>query len=89
MSTKITVLWVTATMFLSMGFVGNLKSILVRKDFEPVTATIDEIVDKDMRVFFADTFETLLDSPVHNSVVARRLLCQARKTDGIFKMRQA
>ncbi len=82
-SAKLQLLWIFATFFLTMAFVGNLKSILVKKTYEPETSSIREIIDKDMRVFIYEGvvgFLGLLEDKVTIDI-----LSQARKTNGIYK----
>ncbi len=86
-STKLQFVWVVATSFICMGFVGNLKSILVRKQYEPKTSSFEEIVEKDMRVFIAKDLESVLELNSFNSPIDKRLLCQARKTEGIYTLK--
>ncbi len=85
-STKLYFLWIVATFFLTMGFVGNIKAILVKKEYEPRTSTLYEMVDKDMAVYFPAGFEMIFQMNSRYSELNRRILCQARKTEGIYQV---
>ncbi len=69
-----------------MAFVGNLKSALVRKAYNPVTPSLNALVDKDMLVAITDTLDMYLEQDYSNSTIYKRILCQARKTNGILKL---
>ncbi len=86
LSTKLNVLWVIVTMLLSMSFVGNLKSTLMRKDFESVAKTKEEVVDKDMKILMSKGMEPLLEGFSVESDIDKRILCQIRKTNGFFEL---
>ncbi len=66
--TLVTFMWVAATTFLSMAFTGNLKSSLVRKNYEERTMTLNEIVDKDLTIHMSNTMENYLDSDISDLV---------------------
>ncbi len=77
-------LWVLATAFISMAFVGNLKSTLVKKSYEPKTQTLNEMIDKDMPVFITIAKAMYLERDYTNSPLNKRLLCQVKKTKEAF-----
>ncbi len=79
-STKLHIVWIVATTFLSMAFVGNLKSALVQKKYESRTLTVTEMLDKDMLLFMPDTMEMFLENDYTNSSINKRILYQSRKT---------
>ncbi len=79
-STKLHIMWVVATTFLSMAFVGNLKSALVRSKYESRTLTVSEMIDKDMALFMAITMDMYLENDYTNSIINKRILCQSKKT---------
>ncbi len=79
-------MWVVATMVLSMSFVGNLKSILMKKDFETTTATREEIVDKDMRILMPKEMEAIMEAYSNHNNIDERILCQTRKTKGFYNV---
>ncbi len=72
-------IWVVATVFLSMAFLANLKSSLMKTQFNKRTMTLNEIVDKDMRVISSATFTSFLEDSKTNSLINQRLLCQIKK----------
>ncbi len=78
--------WVLATTFLSMAFVGNLKSALVRNGFEPRTQSLSEMVDKDTLIIMPEALENYLEMDDSDSLINKRILCQARKTNGVLKI---
>ncbi len=84
-SGKLHLLWVFITMILSMSFVGNLKSILMKKDFEPMASTKAEIVDMDMKILVRYGMEPILEMYASVNDIDNRLLCQARKSNGFYK----
>ncbi len=77
--------WVVLTMFLTMTFVGNLKSSLVRKNFEKRTMTRAEMIDKDMIVHTSSTSIDWYKTPQAQLYpLNKRLLCQAQKKNSIY-----
>ncbi len=77
--------WVVLTMFLTMTFVGNLKSSLVRKNFEKRTMTRDEMIDKDMLIHTSTTSLDWYKTPqAQLDPLNIRLLCQAEKKKSIY-----
>ncbi len=79
-SIKLHFMWIIATTFLSMAFVGNLKSALVQKNYESRTFTVSEMIDKDMNIFVPDTFIMFLENDSSDSSINKRILCQIKKT---------
>ncbi len=83
-STKLNLIWVIVTMLLSMSFVGNLKAILMRKEFEDVPTTKAEVIDRDMRLLMTRGMEQVLELYALESDMDKRILCQTRKTNGFY-----
>ncbi len=86
-STQFRFLWIVVTTFVTMAFVGNLKSTLVRQEFKPTTQTLNEMVDKDMPIHVPNVkamYMENLEKDNSNSSINKRILCQAYKTDGVF-----
>ncbi len=83
-STYLQFLWVLSTMFITMAFVGNLKSTLVRKSYEARTMTLNEMIDKEMPVHIPNTKAGYLEMDQSNSILNKRILCQAKRTNGVF-----
>ncbi len=79
-STKLHIMWIIATTFLSMAFVGNLKSALVQKNYDSRTFTVYEMIDKGMHIFVPDTFVMFLENDSSESSINKRILCQIKKT---------
>ncbi len=73
-------------MVLSMSFVGNFKSILMKKDFEPTTSTKEEIVEKDMRILLPTDLEVVMEMYSMENKIDKRILQQTRKTNGFFNV---
>ncbi len=87
MSTYFRFLWIAATTFITMAFVGNLKSTLVRQEFKPKTQTLSEMVDKDMPIHISNLknmYMLKMEKINTNSSINKRILCQAHKTNGVF-----
>ncbi len=88
-STQFRFLWITVTTFITMAFIGNLKSTLVRQEFMPRTQTLNEMVDKDMPIHVPNVksmYMENLEKNHLNSSINKRILCQAYKTDGIYQV---
>ncbi len=85
-SSNLQLIWIIGTMVLTMSFVGNLKAILTKKEFESKTQTIDEIIGKDLRVLLPDFTAAILEMHSFKDNVYERLLHQAVKTGGIYKL---
>ncbi len=85
-SAKLYFLWTASSFFLVMGYIGNIKAILVKKEYEPRTSTLYEMVDKDMAVHVPTGFEMIFQKNSRYSTLNRRILCQARRTEGIYKV---
>lgn len=82
---QLRVLWIVLTMFLTMAFVGNLKSSLVRKELEQRTMTFDEMVDKDMYIHTNSILMQWYDHPLGKlTPLHARLKCQALKKKSVF-----
>ncbi len=71
-------------MILSMSFVGNLKSILMKKEFEPMAKTKTEIVEMNMRILMRYGMEPTVELYANNNHIDKMLLCQAKKTNGFY-----
>ncbi len=82
---KLHFVWILGTTFLTMAFVGNLKSTLVRKSYHPRTQSAAEVVDKDMLLTMPNSMEMFLEMDQSESTINKRFLCQARKTNGVLK----
>ncbi len=77
-------IWVLATTLMTMAFVGNLKSTLVKKSYESKTRTLIEMIDKDMTVNIPlMTAQYLEVDPIE---LNKRILCQAKKTNGVYNI---
>ncbi len=87
MSTQFRFLWIAVTSFITMAFVGNLKSTLVRQEFGPRTQTLNEMIDKDMLIHVPNVhimYTESLEKHNSNPNLNKRILCQAYKKDGVF-----
>ncbi len=69
-----------------MAFVGNLKSALVRKGFEQRTQSLNETVDTDMLVVIPNALEMFFELDDSDTLINQRILCQARRTNGVLKV---
>ncbi len=80
------ILWVTTTMLISMTFMANLKSSLMKKNFEERTMTKEEMVDKDMTIHVSFMVANYLDGPSGHQAnrFDRRKLCQIKKKDSAY-----
>ncbi len=78
--------WIVGSLFISMAFLANLKSSLMKRHFEKRTMTLEEMVDKDMTIHSSDIFTSYLESPNGQSPLNNRLLCQVKKKDTIFSV---
>ncbi len=68
-----------------MTFVGNLKSSLVRKNFEKRTMTWEEMIDKDMIIHTSTTSLDFYKSPLAQlDPMNKRFLCQAEKKNSFY-----
>ncbi len=76
--------WVVTAMVMTMALIGNLKSSLVKSRHEKRTMTLDEAIDKDMKVHLVSTSEAYLNSGITQSDLNKRILCQVRKTDSVY-----
>ncbi len=83
-SAKLQFLWIVMTTFITMAFVGNLKSIMVKKTYEPKTSSFREIIDKDMRVFIYEGLGHFMES-YDTEDIAKIIWNQALKTNGTYK----
>ncbi len=84
LSARFRLLWIISSMFIVMAFHGNLKSSLVRKNYEERTMTLNEMIDKDMTVHITSTFAEYLGATITQHDFNERLLKQAKKKDSIF-----
>ncbi len=84
-SAKLQFLWIVATTFITMAFVGNLKSILVKKTYEPKTSSLREIIASDKRVFVYEGNGLFMES-FNQEDIARDIWNQALKTNGTYPM---
>ncbi len=77
--------WVILTMFVTMAFVGNLKTSLVKKNFEKRTMTRNEMIDKDMIIHTSTTSLDWYRTPqAQLDPLNIRYLCQAKKKKSIY-----
>ncbi len=84
LSTAVRFMWVVTTMFIVMGFSGNLKSSFIRQNYEDRTMTLNGMVDKDMTIHTSTELEEYLELTKSISEINSRLLCQAHKKDSVF-----
>ncbi len=78
-------MWVILSMLLTMTFVGNLKSSLVKKSYEKRTMTLEEVIDKDITVHTSTAAMAYYDQPqAQLNPITKRLKCQAQKKDSIY-----
>ncbi len=79
------ILWVLTSLFLTMAFLANLKSSLMKKQYEQRTLTLNEMIDKDMRISASPTFTNYLESIAGRAgVLNSRILCQIKKHDSVL-----
>ncbi len=86
LSTTFHFVWILMTAFIVMAFHGNLKSSLVRKNYEDRTMTLNEMIDKDMIVHVSSTLKSFLENSISQSEFNKRMLCQARKKDSVYPL---
>ncbi len=80
--------WVFATMLLTMAFLSNLKSSLVKKNFEKRTETFDEIMEKDMLIHTPQITMNFYKSLGDNiDVISKKVMLQAEKKKSIYVRR--
>ncbi len=72
-------LWVVVSMFLSMAFVGNLKSSLIRHTYMEKTQTLDEMIDKDMFVMISSVFVDYIKFSASGNAFNQRLINHVEK----------
>ncbi len=77
-------LWVVASMFLSMAFVGNLKSSLIRHTYKEKTQTLDEMIDKDMFVIMSKVFVDYIKNSASGNAFNQRLINHVEKKSSTF-----
>ncbi len=72
-------LWVVVSMFLSMAFVGNLKSSLIRHTYTEKTQTLNEMIDKDMHVIMSRVFMDYVKNSASGNAFNQRLINHVEK----------
>ncbi len=78
-------MWVVLSMLLTMTFVGNLKSSLVKKSYEERTMTLEEVIDKDMTLHTSTAVMDYYDQPqAQLNPITIRLKCQTEKKGSIY-----
>ncbi len=82
---NIRLVWIIASMFLSMAFVGNLKSSLIRRTYTEKTQTLDEMIDKDMFVMINKVLSGFLKNSASTNAFNQRLICQVGKKDSLLR----
>ncbi len=71
-------------MFVTMAFVGTLKSSFVRQDYEKRTETLDEMLDNDVKIHAAVEYVEYVKSVSDYSDFNKRLAYQIKKTNGAY-----
>ena len=82
----LTAMWVALTTVLAMAYVGNLKASLVRKDFETRTASLGDMIDRDMEVHTAAQLYNFFNYTRHQTYLNERLTCQIEKRKSIHQL---
>ena len=77
--------WLVVCTLLTWSYLGNLKASLVRKDYEKATQTLDEVVDRDLRLFMSVTFLNYLNATSQLSQLNSRLACQTMKANELYE----
>ncbi len=77
-------LWIVTCMFVTMAFMGTLKSTFIRQDFQKRTETLNEMVDKDTKIHVPIASFEYLKRVSMFSVISKRIADQVNKTDGVF-----
>ncbi len=82
---KVRFMWIVLTMFISMAFVGNLKSSLVKKNFEKRLMTMTEMVEKDLVLHTSTATLDFYDDPnIASRPLYQRLKCQTYKHKSLY-----
>ncbi len=78
-------MWLVFTMFLTMAFVGNLKSSLVRKTYQKRTLTLDQLFEEDKVIYISVAAKDFFDLPTTKlSPIYMRVKCQTEKHNSHF-----
>lgn len=77
-------LWVAASLVLTMSYASNLKASLIRRETLPRTETLRGMIERDLVVHTSRNFYSWLSftpSPLHDALVA-----QVDKHDSVYPM---
>ncbi len=80
-------LWVASSMFIIMGFSGNLKSSFVKQKYEDRTMTLNEMIDKDLTIYTSTEMAEYFEVTKETSPINRRMLCQSKKKNSFYTNR--